>query len=77
MLVLFMPRPHKHKFLVAHREMRMQPWGILREGSNVLLATLWLVGLLMVLIDHNLLYNNSKNSNCPNFEHCTLLYLVQ
>ena len=47
MLVLFTLRLHKHKFLVAHREMRMQPWGILREGSNVLLATLWLVGLLM------------------------------
>ena len=31
----------------SHREMRMQPWGILREGFNVLLATLWLVVLLM------------------------------
>ena len=33
----------------SHREMRMQPWGIQREGFNVLLATLWLVDLLMAL----------------------------
>ena len=60
MLVLFTPRLHKHKFLVAHREMRMQPWLNLKEGFNVLLATLWLVVLLMW-------FNQNRKNGTNNF----------
>ena len=35
------------QILVGHREMRMHPRGILSEGFDELLATLWLVELLM------------------------------